>query len=285
MGIKDYVFYTFIVLFLSNVGLSQVDSLLFPFKNPQNQPAGSKVNSPLHLNDPANIKYEIEYDPIQQKYVIKEKLGDVEYRPSSEKSFDDFWKERNAAAEKDYWKEKQKANSSAGNNKGIFGGGDINLPSKGIDKIFGPGGIEIKPQGSAELIFGVMSSKTENPVVRVDNQRNTNFDFDEKIQLNVTGKIGEKLKLSTSYNTEASFDFENQMKLEYKGNEDDIIKNIELGNVSLPLNSSLIQGSQSLFGIKNELQFGKLKITMIIVIFSLLNILLIITILQLQILL
>ncbi len=264
MGNKHYIFYTFLVLLLSKVGFSQVDSLAFPFENPQDQPAGSKSTSPLHLKDPANVKYDIEYDPIQQKYVIKEKLGDLEYRPSDEKTFEDFWKERNAASEKDYWKEKQKENTSAGNNKGIFGGGDINLPSKGIDKIFGPGGIEIKPQGSAELIFGVTSSKTENPVVRVDNQRTTNFDFDEKIQLNVTGKIGEKLKLSTSYNTEASFDFENQMKLEYNGNEDDIIKKIELGNVSLPLNSSLIQGSQSLFGIKNELQFGKLKITSVL---------------------
>jgi len=237
---------------------------VFPFPNPQNQPAGSKVNSPLYLKDPSNVQYDIEYDPIQQKYVFKEKLGDLEYRSPDEKSFVDFWKDRNAVADKDYWKEKQQESSSAGNNKGIFGGGDINLPSKGIDKIFGPGGIQIKPQGSAELIFGVMSSKTENPVVRVDNQRNTNFDFDEKIQLNVTGKIGEKLQLSTSYNTEASFDFQNQMKLEYNGNEDDIIKKIELGNVSLPLNSSLIQGSQSLFGIKNELQFGKLKVTSVL---------------------
>lgn len=264
MGNKHYILYAFILLLFSEVGFAQVDSLAFPFKNPQEQPAGTQSTSPLHLKDPSNVNYEVEYDPITKKYVIKEKLGGEEYRPSDEKSFDDFWKQRNAQAEKEYWKEKQKNNSSEGDSKSVFDGGDINLPSKGIDKIFGPGGIEIKPQGSAELIFGVTSSKTENPVVRVDNQRTTNFDFDEKIQLNVTGKIGEKLKLSTSYNTEASFDFENQMKLEYNGNEDDIIKKIELGNVSLPLNSSLIQGSQSLFGIKNELQFGKLKITSVL---------------------
>ncbi len=264
MGNKHYIFYVFVLLLFSEVGFAQIDTLVFPFKNPQDQPAGSKSNSPLYLKAPSAVKYDVEYDPISRKYVIKEKLGNEDYRLEDEKSFEDFWKQRNAQAEKDYWKEKQKENSSEGDNKGIFNGGDINLPSKGIDKIFGPGGIEIKPQGSAELIFGVTSSKTENPVVRVGNQRNTNFDFDEKIQLNVTGKIGEKLQLSTSYNTEASFDFENQMKLEFNGNEDDIIKKIELGNVSLPLNSSLIQGSQSLFGIKNELQFGKLKITSVL---------------------
>ena len=125
MDNKHYVFYTFVVLFLSNLGFSQVDSLAFPFPNPQNQPAGSKVNSPLYLKDPANVQYDIEYDPIQQKYVIKENLGDLEYRSPDEKSFDDFWKERNALADKDYWKEKQEESTSAGNNKGIFGGGDI----------------------------------------------------------------------------------------------------------------------------------------------------------------
>lgn len=242
-------------------GTSGTDSLKFPFPNPQDQPAGSK-SSPLHLNDPSDLQYDVEYDPIEQRYVIKEKLGGEEYRPADEKSFDDFWEERNAQAEKDYWKQKQLDNSKGGDSKSILDG--LRVPSKGIDKLFGPGGIEIKPQGSAELIFGVTSTKTENPIIRVSSQRVTNFDFDEKIQLNVTGKIGEKLKLSTSYNTEASFDFENQMKLEYNGNEDEIIKKIELGNVSLPLNSSLIQGSQSLFGIKSELQFGKLKVTSVL---------------------
>lgn len=55
----------------------------------------------------------------------------------------------------------------------------------------------------------------------------TNFDFNMKVQLNLIGKIGEKLKLTTNYNTEASFDFENQMKLEYTGMEDEIIKKLK----------------------------------------------------------
>ena len=98
----------------------------------------------------------------------------------------------------------------------------------------------------------------------MEDQRNTNFDFDQKIQLNVTGVIGEKLKISTNYNTEASFDFENQIKLGYEGNEDEIIKSIELGHVSMPLNTSLIKGSQSLFGVKSTLQFGKLRVTSVL---------------------
>jgi cell surface protein SprA len=104
-------------------------------------------------------------------------------------------------------------------------------------------------------------SKTDNPRIPVDQRRVTTFDFDQKIQLNLVGNIGEKLKINTSYNTEATFDFENQVKLDYTGYEDEIIQKIEAGNVSLPLGGSLIQGSQSLFGLKTELRFGRLTAT------------------------
>tara|TARA_B100000674_G_scaffold241319_1_gene198486 strand:- start:15131 stop:22354 length:7224 start_codon:yes stop_codon:yes gene_type:complete len=213
---------------------------------------------PFDLKDPNNIEYEVIYDPITNTYKLKEKVGDQEYRPGDEQNFDDFWKNRYKESERDYWKQKQQENTGTSSSSDVIGG---IIPGGGaIRSIFGNDKIEIKPQGSAELIFGVTSTKTENPIIRVESQRVTSFDFDEKIQLNVSGKIGDKLELGTSYNTEASFDFENQMKLQYQGKEDEILKNIELGNVTMPLNSTLIQGSQSLFGVKTEMQFGKLNV-------------------------
>src|SRR3546814_20911871 len=79
--------------------------------------------------------------------------------------------------------------------------------------------------------------------------------------MNLTGQIGDRLKLTTNYNTEAQFDFENQIRLDYTGKDDDIVKRIELGNVSMPLNTTLINGTQALFGLKTQLQFGKLTVT------------------------
>ena len=228
------------------------DSLSVPFN------LYDEDEKPFDLKDPSNVEYEVVYDPITNTYKVQEKVGAQEYRPGDEQNFDDFWKNRYKDAEKDYWKQKQQENAGASSSNDVIGG---IIPGGGaITSIFGNDKIEIKPQGSAELIFGVTSTKTENPVIRVESQRVTSFDFDEKIQLNVTGKIGDKLELGTSYNTEASFDFENQMKLQYQGKEDEILKNIELGNVTMPLNSTLIQGSQSLFGIKTEMQFGKLSV-------------------------
>ena len=84
-----------------------------------------------------------------------------------------------------------------------------------------------------------------------------------KMQVNVTGQIGDHIKINTNYDTEATFEFENQTGLNWQGKENDILQSIELGNVSLPLNGSLIQGGQSLFGVKTKLQFGKLTMTAI----------------------
>ena len=228
------------------------DSLSIPFN------LHDEDKKPFDLKDPSNVEYEVVYDPVTNTYKVQEKVGNQEYRASDEQDFNDFWKNRYKDAEKDYWKQKQQENAGTSSSSDVIGG--IIPGGSAITSIFGNDKIEIKPQGSAELIFGVTSTKTENPVIRVESQRVTSFDFDEKIQLNVTGKIGDKLELGTSYNTEASFDFENQMKLQYQGKEDEILKNIELGNVTMPLNSTLIQGSQSLFGVKTEMQFGKLSV-------------------------
>jgi len=91
----------------------------------------------------------------------------------------------------------------------------------------------------------------------------TRFDFNQNINLEVTGQIGTKLKINAKYNTGATFDFENISKLEHTGNEDEILQKIALGNVSLDLPTSLIQGSQTLFGAKTQLKFGRATVDLI----------------------
>ena len=112
-----------------------------------------------------------------------------------------------------------------------------------------------------EVSFGYQMNRTENPAIPVRLRKVPTFDFDQKIQMNVMGQIGTKMNMRVNYNTEATFDYENKMNLEYTGEEDEIIRRIEAGNVSLPLNGSLITGASNLFGVKAEMQFGKLTLT------------------------
>ena len=213
----------------------------------------------MFMNTPGNIKLQVNYDILNNQYTLQNKIGGLKSGRPTTLGFKDYqqYKMKNSIA--DYWSDRSKERT--GNQTSAWGSPKLFIPGQAFDKIFGGNSVDIRPQGSAELIFGLKINRLDNPALPEKQRKTTSFDFKEKIQINVIGKIGDKLKLTTNFNTESTFDFENQMKLEYTGYEDEIIKKIEVGNVSLPLNGTLITGSQSLFGFKTQLQFGRTTIT------------------------
>ena len=132
-----------------------------------------------------------------------------------------------------------------------------------FETVFGSNTIDVKPTGSAEMDLGMRYTKQDNPALSPRNRAVTTFDFDQRISVSLLGKVGTRLTVNVNYDTESTFAFQNLIKLEYTPTEDDILQKIEVGNVSLPLNSSLIRGAQSLFGVKTQLQFGKTSVTAI----------------------
>jgi len=212
----------------------------------------------LYLNNPSNMNTNVNYSPENNEYIINHQVGGKNITPPETMSFDEYQNYDMDNALKKYWKEK---NSTTGNQqrKGLIP--QIHVGGEVFDKIFGSNTIDIRPQGSFELIFGVNAIRRDDPSLDVKQRKTANFNFDMKIQMNVTAKIGDKINFGVNYNTQAMFDFENKMKLQYTGEEDDIIKVIEAGDVTLPLPGSLITGSQTLFGLKTELQFGKTTVT------------------------
>ena len=239
--------------------------VILPY-NFQDQSTGDPLNYPnsggLMLNNPSNVNTNVDYDPTTGEYNINQTMGGMNYRPPTYMDSEEYQKLMFDKQVKSYWNARSHAESQNSQNNTVIP--KLNVGGVIFDRIFGGNTVDIRPNGSAELIFAYNGTKTENPAIPVKNRKTNTFNFDEKIQLNVVGKIGDKLKLTTSYNTEATFDYENQMKLEYTGYEDEIIKKIEAGNVSLPLNGSLITGSQTLFGVKTQLQFGRLTITSVL---------------------
>lgn len=232
--------------------------LVYPFRDEVRFPfSTSGFTSPLYLRNPSNIEQTVEYDPVTNSYVFSEKIGALRYRPPASLSLKEYMKYDREESVRSYWSEQARSNKTP--QSGSMGA-NIKL-GESFDKVFGTDVISIVPQGSAELIFGYNMSRIDNPALSEKNRRNGSFLFKEKIQMNVTGSIGDKMQLGINYNTEASFDFENKTKLEYTGKEDEIIKKIEAGNVTFSLPGTLITGSQSLFGLKTDLQFGKLFVS------------------------
>lgn len=227
--------------------------------NPWEQ--GQNKNSPLFLDRPSNLKSSVVYDPQRNEYIVYEKVGTFDYRPPVHMNPEEFRKYEYTKAMRDYWQSRI-SGQEAGFRSTLIP--QIEIGGAAFDKIFGSNVINIIPQGSAELIFGINISRTENPTLSEKLRTIPTFDFKEKIQMNVTGTIGDKVQLGVNYNTDAMFEFENRTKLQYAGKEDEILKKVEAGDVTLPLAGTLITGSYSLFGLKTEMQFGKLTVTTVL---------------------
>jgi cell surface protein SprA len=243
---------------LAQISTNDSTGLVYPFRDELRYPfSQSGVRSPLWLGNPSNVESKVVYDPVTNQYVFSETVGRFNYRPPVSMTMKEYFEYENNTSMSDFWIQKSKESTGPKTSPLLA---NFKL-GESFDKIFGTDAISIVPQGSAELIFGYNLSRTDNPALSERNRRNGSFIFKEKIQMNVTGSIGDKMQVGINYNTEATFDFENKTKLEYTGKEDEIIKKIEAGNVTFNLPGTLITGSQSLFGLKTDLQFGKLFVS------------------------
>ena len=212
---------------------------------------------------PSNVQTSVEYDPNTGNYIFHTKVGDMDIATPFVMSDGEYKEYTQRSAMSNYFRAKNAEAQSNFEDK--FNLADMKFSLGPAEKVFGPGGVQLKTQGSAELVFGIVTNKIDNPSLSERLRKTTSFDFDTKIQLNVNGKVGNKINFTMNYNTEATFDFDQQMlKLSYEGMEDEIVRKVEVGNVSMPLNSSLIRGSSALFGFKTDLQFGKLSVSAVV---------------------
>ncbi len=232
--------------------------LLFEFPDEDGLHFEEEPVSPLFMQKPSNIRTEVTYDPETNTYIFQDKVGDLKLRNPSALTFEEYQEKQLENTLRSYWLERARANSIRSQDGGIP---QIEIGGEAFEQIFGGNTIDIRPQGTAKVDFGIVSNLREDPSLDVRRRRTTNFDFNEEIAMNVMAKIGDKIEFNTNYNTEATFDFENKLKLKYEGKEDEILKLIEAGDVTLPLNSTLINGSQSLFGIKTKMKFGRATVT------------------------
>ena len=232
--------------------------LPYPIRDRRGDFVGGENNRTLDLKTPSNIKDSVVYDPKTRRYIVYEKIGTKYYRTTTTYSFEEYWKISGSKAETKYFQQRS-------NTLNILNRGQIkpklSLYDNLFNRLFGNGKITITPQGNVDLTAGYQGQNIKNPTLPERARKNGGFDFDMNAQVNVNADIGGKLKFPINYNTLANFGQDNQLKLDYTGLDDEIVKRFELGNVAFPSRSTLIPGAQQLFGIKTTLQFGKLFIT------------------------
>ena len=217
-------------------------------------------SSAIDLKSPDNIQQVVEYDDTADVYYVGSKMGGAYLNTPVLMTLEEYLKWSEQQSRQRFFRQKNTEHiESKGQDKFSFA--DMHFDLGPAEKIFGPGGVRIRTQGTAELKFGATMKNIDNPSLPIRNRKTTSFDFDEKINLNVNGRVGDKVNMNLNYNTDATFDFDAQnLKLKYEGKEDEIIKLVEAGNVSFPSNNSLVKGASSLFGIRTDMQFGRLKL-------------------------
>ncbi len=263
MKLTRYFFsIAFLLLLTFYAKAQQKDSLRYPISDRRGDPLSGRSKNPFDIRDNALIKRDIQYDPKTKQYYITEKIGGKYYRVPAVLTYDEFWRFASKKAETDYFKKRSDALTT------------INLKTprpklriydKLFDRIFGITGnglkVDIRPSGEVNIMAGYQGQNIENPTLPERARKNGGFDFNMDAKLNVNANIGDKLKFPINYSTLTNFGFDNQLKLDYKGMDDEIIKSLEAGNISFQSRSTLIPSAQNLFGIKSQWQFGKVFIT------------------------
>ena len=256
---------------------SPPDSIIYPIEDRDGDFISNPQHNPFDLDDPPDIEKEVEYDPETGTYIITETIGGVPYRTPTHMTFDEYWEYRNQQIERDTWHNQSGiggigssgsgGTGTAADNSLINGSGlipKINVGSEGFANFFGGDQIEIRPSGSIGMEIGIAHRKTLNPALPLRQQKSIDFLFNMDPNVGLTGKVGSKLNLDINYNPNSVFNFANQIKLQYTGNEDQIVQEISAGDVSFPLPVTLIPGAQSLFGIQTKLKFGRMTINTVL---------------------
>ncbi len=229
--------------------------------------AGQERGSSFDLKNPSNAEYDAVYDPTTQTVTIYRKIGGMNIRLPYTMTLQEYQNDAVRRSMLNYWASKSKQRP-----EGLLAEGEEKqkntlLNSKWkvnsdlFTSVFGSDQITMRMQGQAKVSLGIQYNRIDNPTLQERMRKTTSFDFDEEVQINLNAQIGERMKFAINYNTEATFDFENEVKLNYEGTEDDIIQNIEAGNINWTLPGTLIQGSQSLFGFKMDMRFGNLDVS------------------------
>ena len=235
--------------------------LQFPIQDRRGDFLSSGKRNTFDFNTPSNITDSIGYDPKTQLYTVYEKIGSRYYRTPTTYTAEEYWQMRGRQSEIDYFQ--KRANTMNLLNRKLTRP-KLSLYDNLFNRLFGNGKIEIAPQGNVDIMAGYQGQNIKNPTLPERARKNGGFDFNMNAQVNVNANIGDKLKFPISYNTLANFGQDNQLKLDYTGVDDEIIKRIEAGAVQFPSRSTFIPGSQQLFGLKTQLQFGKLNITAVL---------------------
>ncbi len=228
--------------------------------------------SPFYLKPPPIVSQSVQLDSSGKFVIVRQTVNGKDVRLPIKVPIEAYVRQRaNADYEKNFSDLVLKEESAKANKKkddlgdllGAFTKIDIPVPANPVFSIFGPPRINLSISGAVDIRAAFRNTTTDQQTTSAFGNTRNEPDFAQEVQINVSGTIGDKLNILADWNTQRTFEYENQLRIKYTGYEDEIVQSVEAGNVSLSTSSSFVSSSSALFGIKTALQIGPLKLTAI----------------------
>jgi len=223
---------------------------------------------PLFLSDPPVVRYQVSLDSTKWVYRLRYMMNQYDMRIPVDIPLEEYSSLRLKQSVRQNWESMTQystqqigAKTTLGDLMGSITKIEVPIPKNPIFSIFGPNIIKLNVNGAIDIHAGFRNTQYDLATSSPLGQSQSTPDFKQQIQVTVDGEIGDKLKIAADWNTQRTFEYENQLHVKYTGYQDDIVQSVEAGNVSLPTNSSFISGGSALFGIMAKFQVGPLRLT------------------------
>lgn len=230
------------------------------------------LRSPYLKNNLASIRRTVEIDSTGENINFQETLDQIPVRIPRYMTLEQYVRERR---EQYFHEQLVQTTLSRLSDTGRRGGGGairidipVEIKSKAFQRIFGSGKVGLDVTGNIDINGGFRNESRSQVRTAMNRGSNNSFKMEQTQRFNVSGHIGDKVTIDIDQDSERAFDFENRIGLHYEGYEDEIIKSIEAGNISISLPGTRFvrasMKSSGLFGIKTDAKIGPLSLTTVI---------------------
>ncbi len=221
---------------------------------------------------PRTIKRDVDIDSTGSEVTVEEQAFDVYLHQPATYSLSDYTRyclDKNLDVIWQNYKVKDISGEriERKRGKGIEIAIPVKIRSRAFQTIFGGDQVSLSVTGQINIRGGFRHEKRSQVKTAINRGSDYNFKMEQTQRFRVQGNIGDKVTVSVDQDSERPFDFENTVKLDYKGYDDEIIQSIQAGNISLSLPAtrfvSFSGKNSGLFGIKAEAQVGNFHLTTI----------------------
>ena len=141
------------------------DKPIIDVPQPDNNPLNENTpSSPFLLHNPSGVGTQIQYNPNTNSYDFQYMTGNTPFGPGGSMSIDEYIDYDLRHSIKDYWKNKGAKYAGGPNARGSGIIPQIKIGGEIFESIFGSNIIDIRPSGSAELIFGIIHQNNKTPI-------------------------------------------------------------------------------------------------------------------------